>query len=510
MFSPDRDPHPCVAEIKYLQQPAVITSAKVLRIRVDRKIVKSQDHIAKALILKVTNRYSFIGLDHLSWKWRFFCESHPGEVVQGDTVLENGELRIDTAPIYSTLKSIGWHGCESGYLSVSGVLKSTTTWAEAGHVVVSEQLHILLVSQLVVREDQSLKPLTATISRDALVVSENDLTMTIELEDKGTKLVIDKSSGDLVEMTINGAAFLFGEGVRSNFSRAATDNDKGGMELVLDFLAMPWMQNLLRVVDGSLFSYEYHWRDHGISQASIVSRKCTRSSITHGKEKTMIECDSVMVSEGGHKLMLLKLSYSLYKTGRIGIETRVTPRAWIRLIPSLARVGLSLTLSPSFRHVSYFGRGPQENYPDRKTGAQLGLWETSPSKMGYDYIVPSENGNRSDCKWAALRSGKSGVLIRPNNKKENFCFNALLYDGNELHRAQHTIDREEREDGVHPIHVNLDHKQMGLGGDVRYVCFVSYGCLPSSSLLNSCHFMHSWFPAVYPQYLVECKEYSFG
>lgn len=476
MFSPERDPHPCVAEIKYLQQPAAITSTKVLRIRIDRNAMKSQDHMAKDLILQVTNRYSFIGLDHLSWKWCFFCESHPGEIVRGNTVLENGELRIDTAAIYGLLNSISWHGCASGYLSVSGILESTTTWADAGHVVVSEQLPILLVSQLVVCEDHSQKPLTATVSRGVPIVCENDLTMTVELKDKDTKLVIDKSSGDITKMTINGDEILCGKGMRSNFSRAATDNDKGGMELVLDFLAIPWIKNLLKLIDGSSFSYEYYWQEHGISQGSNPSRKCTNTSVSHEKEKTIIECDSAMVTEGGYKLMLLKLTYSLYKTGRIDIETSVTPRAWIRLIPSLARVGLSLTLSPSFQHILYFGRGPDENYPDRKAGGQLGLWETSPSKMGYDYIVPSENGNRSDCKWVAFRSGNSGVLIRPNKQKESFCFSALLHDGKELHHAQHTTDLEEREDGVHPIHVNLDHKQMGLGGDVRYVDFSSLSC----------------------------------
>ena len=87
--------------------------------------------------------------------------------------------------------------------------------------------------------------------------------------------------------------------------------------------------------------------------------------------------------------------------------------------------------------------------------------------MGYDYIVPSENGNRSDCKWVAFGSDNGGVLIRPNHKQESFCFSALLHDGKELHRARHTIDLDVRKDGAHPIHVNLDHKLMGVGGDVR-------------------------------------------
>lgn len=478
MFSPERDPHPSVAEIKYLQQPAAITSEKVLRLRVDRKAMNSQDYNAKAFVLKVTNRYSFIGLDHLRWRWHFFCDSHPSLGVERDVVLENGELRIESAPIYSILDSIDWQGCEYGYLCFSGALKSSTSWAEAGHVIVSEQLPILLASRLVVPEDRSSQRL---VEAKTPKVSEGDSTVELEVQD--TKLVVDKASGDIIRMELNGEAFLCGQGLRSNFSRAATDNDKGGMELVLDFLALPWLQNLLRVIIGDSFSYECHWRENGLSHGSTASRKCTKTVVIHERDNTRVECDAVVVSEDGYKLMGLKLIYSLYQNGTVDIDARVIPRGWLREIPSLARVGLSLTLSPQFQNISFFGRGPQENYPDRKAGAQIGLWESSPSQMGYDYIVPGENGNRSDCKWVTFGSDNGGVLIRPNNKNESFCFSALLHSGKELHQAQHTIDLDDRTDGVHPIHVNIDHKHMGIGGDVRYVVFLSYFMQPLACII---------------------------
>ena len=90
--------------------------------------------------------------------------------------------------------------------------------------------------------------------------------------------------------------------------------------------------------------------------------------------------------------------------------------------------------------------------------------------MGYDYIVPSENGNRSDVEWIAFRptdgGGKTGMMLLAD-PGSNFCFSTLLYSANEIHDALHTCDLEPRKNGVHPIHVNIDHRIMGVGGDVR-------------------------------------------
>ena len=63
----------------------------------------------------------------------------------------------------------------------------------------------------------------------------------------------------------------------------------------------------------------------------------------------------------------------------------------------------------SLYFIQYCGRGPHENYPDRKEGSAMGVYNTTPSEMAYlDYIVPSENGSRSDCEYVAFRSRPTG------------------------------------------------------------------------------------------------------
>lgn len=121
-----------------------------------------------------------------------------------------------------------------------------------------------------------------------------------------------------------------------------------------------------------------------------------------------------------------------------------------------------------------------------------GVNKTSPEDMGYDYIVPGENGSRSDCQWTTFRSDKDGDGIRVTGlantaKKGTGCssyysFSALLHSSGELHAATHTCDLKSRRNGDAPIHVNLDHDLMGVGGDV------------------------SWFPVVYDEFLVKPRD----
>ena len=94
---------------------------------------------------------------------------------------------------------------------------------------------------------------------------------------------------------------------------------------------------------------------------------------------------------------------------------------------------------------------------------------TNVSNIGYDYIVPSENGNRCDCKWISFEDNSgSGIYVKADESlAKGLCFSAHLHDINELHRASHTCDLPERVEGKDPIFINVDYALMGIGGDLR-------------------------------------------
>ena len=123
---------------------------------------------------------------------------------------------------------------------------------------------------------------------------------------------------------------------------------------------------------------------------------------------------------------------------------------------------MSFLKAAPYYKVSYYGKGPQENYPDRKEASQVGQYNTSPEKMGFlDYIVPGENGSRSECDWIAFRHPDTGTGLLITKEEKSFSCSALHYTASELDQASHTYDLPQREDGKDPIFVNIDHQLMG-------------------------------------------------
>jgi beta-galactosidase len=223
------------------------------------------------------------------------------------------------------------------------------------------------------------------------------------------------------------------------------------------------------------FSHDSRWRTVDLDQRSPPKVVCQGVSVRENKEEGVVdivaECSVLQAMKRG-ELFKMTMRYRIFSDGRVQILQRLMPQSILRRTPSVPRVGMKLVLDSSLFHIQYFGRGPGENYPDRKSGSEMGVYGTTPLGMGYDkYIVPVENGSRSDCQWVSFLSDEGdGVCIVSNTdggKHTSFSSSALLYSANELHDATHTSDLPKRSNGQDPIHVNVDHKIMGLGGDNR-------------------------------------------
>lgn len=501
MFSPEREPHPSVSEIKYLQQPAAISlpdlSSSVI-VKVPREPGTMLGSLMKPptetplVILKVLNRYVFQDLSHLTWKWNMVLEYQPGIKMEGFATLSGDTLVIGCSSIFSCLANLESQNATGAvFLNVNGMLASDQFWAPIGHILVAEQFTVELqfepAAQLqydpskgsgsimacplclplykpILDPDQDSR-LTAWQDASSILVSRG--------EHMRPFVVIDKKSGSVKSIFLKGHNLLHGNGIQPNFTRATTDNDRGGMELVLDFLRLPWAKPLFQAVNRHLFSYEMHWRDHGISQDAPPSTTCNQITVVRGADRTgdsvCVQATCSIRNVSGRVILSSTHAYTIFSDGRIRVDVKVTPNDSMRHIPSLPRLGLSLCLRKEFYRVRYFCRGPHENYSDRKSGAPMGVWQTSAAKMGFDYIVPSENGSRSDCKWASFNSDQGRLIVLTDSDSNLFNFSALVHTADELHRATHTCDIERRIDGGHPVHVNIDHRIMGIGGDVRYV-----------------------------------------
>jgi beta-galactosidase len=484
MFGPDREPHPAVAEIKFLQQPVAFSSLDGPLGEITPLLVAVTSSLKASVALRITNRYDFRNLTHLSWLWELTSDRSDkpirstsfelgdqdgsgGLVLKLDGAMKRVELLEFTRPVQGN----------SYFLNIRGFLRENTTWANACHTLVTQQFPVNFVFEqpLHRREAKSLK-------RSAkLEVTEDANTVEVFRDTDGgtTPLVtVDKQSGAIVSFAPSGENVLNGA-MQPNFTRASTDNDKGGIELAIDFLfPIKGFSHIFALLRGyEDFSHDARWRTVELGQKNPPKVVCQSVSVKESKEEGVVdivaECSVFQAVKGG-ELFKVTMRYRIFSDGRVRILQRLVPQSILRRTPSLPRVGTNLVLDSSLFHIQYFGRGPGENYPDRKSGSEMGVYGTTPLDMAYDkYIVPGENGSRSECEWMSFLSDEGdGVCIVSNTdggKQTSFSSSALLHSAQELHNATHThtCDLPKRSNGNDPIHVNVDHKIMGVGGDNR-------------------------------------------
>jgi beta-galactosidase len=122
-----------------------------------------------------------------------------------------------------------------------------------------------------------------------------------------------------------------------------------------------------------------------------------------------------------------------------------------------------MQLPREYQQTEWFGRGPFENYPDRKTGAKAGIYRTTVDEDYVPYIIPQDYGNRCDVRWCKLSNGKgSGLLV---SSDEVFYFSAQKYSTENMDRAHYPFQLKEEE----VVTLNLDHLVSGVGGTANSV-----------------------------------------
>ncbi|GAG06117.1 unnamed protein product, partial [marine sediment metagenome] len=117
-----------------------------------------------------------------------------------------------------------------------------------------------------------------------------------------------------------------------------------------------------------------------------------------------------------------------------------------------------MNISPGFEKVSWYGRGPHENYIDRNIGAAVGVYSGNVDDQYVPYIMPQENGNKTDVRWIMLTNDAGvGLLAFGMPLME---VSVSHYTADDLYRAFHTCELIRR----NKVILNLDYRQSGLGG----------------------------------------------
>ena len=285
-------------------------------------------------------------------------------------------------------------------------------YADAAHVHSSEQF---VLSERAMPAPVQAKGRTPEISENiaAYVITAGKVTVTI-----------DKTTGYLAGYQDGGRQMLTAQ-MTPNFWRAEIDNDWRGWK----------PSHYLRV-----------W-------------KTAPEKLSEPRIATYAEGSAAVVSvsrtlEGDKAELTLK--YMMYPDGRLNVSYD------IRIAESVLeplRIGLQTQIAGELDNISYFGRGPQENYSDRNDGIFLGLWNTTPADMMYQYVYPQENGNRTDVRWISCADDKGRGLVFLGTQP--LSVSAWNTTQTELQDAMHIGEPAILTDS---FVLNVDLVQTGVGG----------------------------------------------
>ena len=323
-------------------------------------------------------------------------------------------LQPGTVEVYM-LSDIGF-GTGDCYLDLSIEQPMATAWSSAGHVVASEQF---VLQQRDVERPSIVAPAAFSDSEEQIKVSA-----------EGGVWIVSERTGFIEQWTTDGVDQL-ATPLIDNVVRAPLDNDIGVSEVDRPD-PNAWHS---RWVAAGLWDLEHRLLSLEVDHASGVIKAL------HG----YFHADNPVFQTAWE--MRFSVRGELVITHEIFVE---------QATPPLPRVGMTVGLrceAPvSDTPVKWQGRGPHENYPDRKTSAHLGHWERSVSEMHTYYIFPRENGLRCDTTELGLNNLK--VL-------GDFQFSVSAYDQVKLRDARHATDLIPND----YLSLYLDGFHMGVGGD---------------------------------------------
>jgi len=150
-------------------------------------------------------------------------------------------------------------------------------------------------------------------------------------------------------------------------------------------------------------------------------------------------------------------TYTIYGSGDVTVKNDLIPESL--KIPEMPRFGMQMAIPGRFNTMTWYGRGPHETYWDRKTGAAVGLYSGRVEELIHDYVRPQENANRTDVRWVALTDKEGLGLLAVGMPL--LSVSAWPYTMEDLESAKHIHELPRRD----TVTVNLDYKQMGVGGD---------------------------------------------
>lgn len=366
---------------------------------------------------KLKNKFLFTNLSDFNCKWVIKAE--------GEEVL-SGELgKIDCAPLEECNIKIDF---DSSKLPKDKEVILTVSFETTKESLGIEKDYEIAFEQFIINAMPQPKDDNADGNLDFDV---NGKRVTV----KGDNLEVVVDDGKIVSYKIDGKELLKAP-LMPNYFRALTDND-------IDFLNFTpqWAK----------FHPFYAW------QRATHRTSADKTEVV--KNENAVEIHIAFSTAGLKKSVA---TYRVYPDGRLYVFHSAVPTK------GMLRFGYQMTMDKSMEYITWYGRGPKPTYIDRKLGSKIDLYKSSVTDFEYRYMRPQESSNRCDVRYFTL-TDKNGFGIKVDAYYDNpINFSAYHYTTDGLEKATHINDIPYEDITT----VNIDHRQLGVGGDLPGQAFV--------------------------------------
>lgn len=338
--------------------------------------------------LHVWNRWSFLSLDAVEARWRLTRQGRT--IAQG--MLEDLHTPPGAREDFPLPTDVA-----GGLFDISFTLRVDTAWAARGHELAWAQA-----------DDETLPQIPAK-PLGALETTDEGERFTVLGEDFA--IGFDKKLGALCSFRKNGVETLQSPLV-PNLWRAPIDNDRGWVNI------------------------EAKWRECGLDR---LQSRLTRFETKGGEGAVTVEIETIHGAYIVRPVLVFRQNFTIKKDGVVRLDAEFVP--YRDETPYLPRLGVRFEMPRTFSRLSWRGRGPQESYPDKKTGARLGWFRSTVADTHVPYVRPQENGAHEDTRRVAITDARGqGLLVEG---AEVFSFSAHHYTPEALTAAQHTHELKE-------------------------------------------------------------------
>ncbi len=433
IVNPDRTEKPTIYEVKKVYQNIGFKAGNL-----------------KSGQISITNKYSFLNLSDFNFTYSITADGK---------IIKKGKLdEINLEPGKSKTIVIDYSiDAEPGieyFLTLNASLKKTAGLVEAGTILASEQYKLPIYKNKIKTTSANFPPVKLEKNETGVVVVGEEFSVKFDTQ-KGIINSLIKSGTELLQ-----------SGPVPNFWRAPIDNDFGN----------------------NLHKRSKVWRKAG------DRRKVTNVTVEQPAENTVEVVMTFLIPDEKGKTIAEYISkYTVYGNGEITVDN--TFKMTQDDLPEIVRMGMNMVMPREFAEITWFGRGPFESYQDRKTSAFVGLYSGLVADQYWAYLRPQENGNKTDVRWMAITNNDgAGLLFVGKQLLEVSAHHNIMEDFESLERTdgrqvegvnvvnRHTTDVKER----NITSVNIDYKQMGVGGD------------------------DSWGAKTHDQYRLTKKEYNYS